>query len=148
MGLNGLAKTINILDGQLEATFLPYETLRTRIAYQKVNSEFLSEDWRRGYVSVVSCLLDLKPLTETLDFRAASLMHWWREREDDFLVAFNLFQDVVAEQALIALANAYTETRAKLPMADPILHEGMPDEELEPESLRAGGKRSKRRSSR
>jgi hypothetical protein len=150
MSLNGLAKRVKLYDDQLEVAFLPYLTLKVRLNYQAMEVVLPSEDWdiqRRAFITSVGTLVDVVKLTDTLDYRSEGLLHFWLNRTGDVVQDFELFLDVVALEAVDDFHEAYNATRAVLPKADPVLHEGMPDEDLDPEVSSAGGKRSKKKSS-
>ena len=148
--LNGLARTVEILDGQLEVSFLPYHTIKSRLFMEDLKRDEPYEDWvpgKLGYWAIKSCLLEIKALADSLDYRAQSLLYWWEHCADNATEGFILYQSVVELTASDALTIAYNDTRADLPKAPEILHAGKPDEDADPEILRAG-KRHSRKSSR
>ena len=152
MELNGLSRKISLYDGQVEVAFLPYTSLGSMLLKRTLEDSIQTEAWDsflRAYVNVVGCLVGMKALVppEQLDYRSQGLLAFWEKRTGTATDDYTLFNAVMAADAYTELMEAYTNSRVVLPKADAILHDGMPDEDADPEGSSAGRKRSKRKSS-
>jgi len=150
--LNGLSRKISLYDGQVEVAFLPYTSLGSMLLKRTLEDCTREEAWDsflRAYVNVMGCLVGVRALVpnKKQDYRSQGLLAFWEKRTGVAKDDYTLFNAVMAADAYAELMEAYTNSRAVLPKADAILHEGMPDEEADPEVSSAGGKRSKRKSS-
>ena len=151
MGLNGLAKKAKLYDGQVEVAFLPYLTLHVRLLWRAMEAATSDEEWDtdcKAYITAMGTLQSVTKLRDDLDYRALGLLHFWQHKTGNAVEDYGLFKEVVPLDALDDFYGSYNETRVHLPLADAVLHQGIPDEDTDPEPSSAGKKRSRSKSSR
>ena len=151
LSLNGLAKKALLCNGEIEASFIPYSTMKTQLVWQAMNAITPSDNWddiQGTFVLVYGTLANIQATSETLSLEAQGMIAWWDNCGGDYAHNYELFLMLAAVSVRAELFDAYTQTRAELPKAPEILHQGRPDGEIDPNVLRAGEKRLRKKSSR
>ena len=146
MNLNGLAKKTTLCNGEIEASFMPYSTIKTRLIWGAMDAIVPNEKWDESQTTFVlfsGPVVDLRAVKEPLSLEAQGVMAWWNSCTGDYAHNYTLFLSLIPMSMQGELVEAYMATRVDLPTAPEILHDGRPDEEADPNVLRAGEKPSK-----
>jgi hypothetical protein len=151
--LNGLRRSYDAFEGGLRLWFMPYTTVYWRVVYDRLVADQPAEDWhysKGAYAMTVGSIVDCEVLGDVaaLNLDAQGFLHFWRNRTGDIVADYDLFAHSCSMNSMTDLQQGYTETRMIIPQAAKELQQERPDAETDPETLRAGGKRSRKKSPR
>jgi len=151
--LNGLRRSYDGFNGQLRLWFMPYATVYWRIVYDRLNADEPREQWhdsKGAYAMAVGMIVDCEALVDkdALTPDVQGFLHFWNRRSGDIIADYDLFIHCVSADGMSDIHAGFVTTRMILPQADEVLHQERPDAETDPETRRAGEKRSRKKSPR
>lgn len=150
---NGVRRSFDAFNGQVRLWFMPYPTVYWRVVLDRLEADQPREQWDNGknpYAMVAGMIVECEALVETdvLTPDAQGFLHFWANRTGNIVADYDLYIHYASADSMIDVHQGYMATRMILPQAAQELQQERPDAETHPETSRAGGKRSRRKSPR